>query len=66
MEDMGMFHDILPFLNEHVPLSTTFVASSSDSFVHLPLPLIAMVASNFVQLCFYNVLCKIDMFLVDC
>ncbi len=47
-----MFHDQPAFLIEHFPLSTTYDASSRDTFVHLFFPLIiAMVLLAFVDLC---------------
>jgi hypothetical protein len=49
---MNIFHDQLAFLTKHFPLSITFVASSSDTFVHSFFPLIiAMVLLAFVALC---------------
>lgn len=36
-EDKGMFHEMITFLNEHVPLSITFIASSNVLLNHLPL-----------------------------
>jgi len=36
-ELIGMFHDLLAFLMECVPFSITSIASSSTSFVHIPL-----------------------------
>ncbi len=36
-EDKGMFHEMITYFNEHVPLSITFIASSNVLPNHLPL-----------------------------
>jgi len=35
-----MFHDLLAFFKEHLPLSTPFITTSNGSFIHMPFLLV--------------------------
>lgn len=49
MELIGMFHALLAFRRENVPLSITSIINSKDSFVHMPLLVIEGTRFNCVD-----------------
>jgi hypothetical protein len=49
-----MFHDMLAFLKEHLPLSTSSITTSNGSFIHMPFLLvmgIQFIYGGFLLIC---------------
>jgi hypothetical protein len=59
-----MFHDLLAFLKEYVPFSTTSIVVSTISYVHMPLLLIVRAWFNYgVDLLVFDLKIKAIFFL---